>query len=83
MELDLSQLLPLFSSGGAVAVTLALLKSWLAKIEKKVDRVDERVQGHGERIAACESENEGLRDRLNRCELKLNGGRQGRDHVLL
>lgn len=75
MEFDATHLVPLFSSGGAVAVTLALMKSWLAKIEKKVDRVDERVQGHGERIAACESENEGLRDRLNRCELRLNGNR--------
>lgn len=73
MELNPSHLLPLFSSGGAVAVTLALMKSWLSRIEKKVDKVDERVQDHGERIAACESDNEGFRDRLNRCELRLNG----------
>ena len=64
----------LVSSGGAVVVTLGFLRSWLGKLEKKVDRVDERVQGHGERIAACESEGEGLRERLNRCELRLNGG---------
>lgn len=75
MEIGPAQLIPLLSGGGTVAVILYFVKSWTGEIKRKVEKVDERVQDHGERIAACESENEGFKDRLNRCELRLNGSK--------
>ena len=71
MELDMATLLSLLAvpaaagaAYGGVKAGLNGAKESLAQIERIVNRLDEKVDTHGERLAAVEAETANLKERV-------------------
>ncbi len=71
MEADITMLsllaAPLFAAGaayGGVRVGMNGMKRSMIQIEKIVNRLDNKVDSHGERLAAVETETENLKERI-------------------
>jgi hypothetical protein len=71
MEADITVLISLLAAPlaagaayGGVKVGMNGIKQAMVQIEKVVNRLDEKVDSHGERLAAVETETENLKARV-------------------
>jgi len=71
MEADITQLISLLAAPlaagaayGGVRVGMNGMKQSMIQIEKIVTRLDNKVDSHGERLAAVETEAENLKERI-------------------
>ena len=71
MELDMATLLSLLSlpvvagaAYGGVKVGMNGIRESVAQIERIVNRLDEKVDTHGERLASVETETANLKERV-------------------
>ena len=71
METDITQLISLLAAPlaagaayGGVRVGMNGMKQSVIQIEKIVNRLDNKVDSHGERLAAVETETENLKERI-------------------
>ena len=71
MEVDITILISLLAAPlaagaayGGVKVGLNGMKQSIVKIEKLCSRLDDKVDKHGERLAAVETETENLKERV-------------------
>ena len=71
METDITTLISLLAAPlaagaayGGVKVGMNGMKQSIAQIEKVVNRLDNKVDLHGERLAAVETETENLKERI-------------------
>ena len=71
MEADIISLISLLAAPlaagaayGGVRVGMNGMKQSMVQIERIVNRLDEKVDSHGERLAAVETETENLKERI-------------------
>ena len=71
MEADIISLISLLAAPlaagaayGGVRVGMNGMKQSMVQIERSVNRLDEKVDSHGERLAAVETETENLKERI-------------------
>ena len=71
MEVDITTLISLLAAPlaagaayGGVRVGMNGMKRSMIQIEKIVNRLDNKVDSHGERLAAVETETENLKERI-------------------
>ena len=71
MEADITILISLLAAPraagaayGGVKVGMNGMKQSIIQIEKVVNRLDDKVDSHGERLAAVETETENLKERI-------------------
>ena len=71
MEVDITTLISLLAAPlaagaayGGVKVGMNGLKQSIVQIERIVNRLDNKVDSHGERLAAVETEAENLKERI-------------------